>query len=422
MRIKLAAILGATFVCVGVMAGSAMAAEKTAGPDKPAAADKKPLQVDITAGKVLNTLARTYRSMKTFQEDIEIATLTNLPYGDQGTSTGSLQFAQPNRMHFAMPGMRIICDGKRLCVMLEELSQYKLVDVPPGKPLPSDILASTMPMRYSDVTSTMGVLFADDVPAALAGDATSITLGASTEYADTHTVVQVHGEDISRELFINAKRNLIEQVVIDISPSVAYLQAQMGMEEKPSLKFRVDHRNIVVNEPVDDKTFAINPPKDYLKVEEFGPRAEMFSGKTLGGGKVDMSGLRGKVVLLTFWATWCQPCRMELPILQKIHEKYDGKGVEIIGIHTDARVQDDKVKDMVRQLKLTFPQVVDYKAGIDQKYQIYSLPTLVVVDQVGRIVKRQEGLPRGDYEQELSKLIDGLLAGQKDSQKTSSGS
>jgi len=114
--------------------------------------------------------------------------------------------------------------------------------------------------------------------------------------------------------------------------------------------------------------------------------------KTVDGKEVDLEKLRGKVVLIDFWATWCPPCRAELPNVLKVYEKYHNKGFEIIGISFDRDIE--TLKQFVQENGITWPQYSDGKFwdnDIGRYYGINAIPTMWLVDKDGRVVDAEAG-------------------------------
>ena len=137
-----------------------------------------------------------------------------------------------------------------------------------------------------------------------------------------------------------------------------------------------------------------------------GAKAIDFALPDPAGKTVRLSDLKGKVVILSFWATWCPPCRMEMPHLQALHTKYQGKKVRVLGINTD--VQGEQLKAWMKENRLSFPVVSDEGGNVATKYRVEGIPTLLVVDQNGKIRERSEGFDP-DMEKNLSRLVNGLL-------------
>ena len=119
-----------------------------------------------------------------------------------------------------------------------------------------------------------------------------------------------------------------------------------------------------------------------------GDPAPDFKLKTLDGKEVSLSDYRGKVVLINFWATWCPPCREEMPLFERIYRKYKNKGFEILAIGTDGSVE--PVKKFVKEYKLSFPVLFD-NANVVALYQVQGLPTSFLVGRDGKILKVRLG-------------------------------
>jgi thiol-disulfide isomerase/thioredoxin len=127
--------------------------------------------------------------------------------------------------------------------------------------------------------------------------------------------------------------------------------------------------------------------------------------KTLQGRKLNLSGYRGKVVLLNFWATWCPPCRAEMPDLIKMQREYRGRGLQVIGI-TYPPEEIGEVRQFVRKLKVNYPIALGAKETRALFSQSETLPLTIVIDREGNIRQRIEGilLPE-EFEQKIKPLL-----------------
>lgn len=116
----------------------------------------------------------------------------------------------------------------------------------------------------------------------------------------------------------------------------------------------------------------------------------------------------GSVVLINFWATWCAPCRKELPLLVELHQRYAGAGLQLVGIAIDNA---DAVRQFAEEFGLEYPLLLGEDAGIELGYRlgndIGALPYTVVTDRAGTIVLRKRGLLERS---ELNALLEPLLA------------
>ena len=101
-------------------------------------------------------------------------------------------------------------------------------------------------------------------------------------------------------------------------------------------------------------------------------------------GKLDLASLRGKVVVLNFWASWCVPCKSEAPRLEAAWRRYRGQGVVVIGV--DAQDFTGDARRFIRRYKLTYPNVHDGPGNVGSKYGVTGFPETYFVDRSGRLV------------------------------------
>jgi thiol-disulfide isomerase/thioredoxin len=107
------------------------------------------------------------------------------------------------------------------------------------------------------------------------------------------------------------------------------------------------------------------------------------------GGKVDLTKMRGKVVLIDFWATWCPPCRHIAPDIVALYKKYHGQGLDVIGVSVDSDRQG--LLDVVQKEGLVWPQYFDGKGADNEvaaKFGIEMFPTLLLIDKKGMVVNK----------------------------------
>lgn len=122
---------------------------------------------------------------------------------------------------------------------------------------------------------------------------------------------------------------------------------------------------------------------------------------------VKLSSLQGKVVVLDFWASWCEPCKVELPILNKMNAKYKGRGLEIIGINEDKEPSDAKA--FLKEFPIQMNLLADgQKAEVLNKLEVAGLPVTYVLDRRGHVIKIHKGFKEGDietFEKEIVALL-----------------
>ncbi len=136
-----------------------------------------------------------------------------------------------------------------------------------------------------------------------------------------------------------------------------------------------------------------------------GKPAPDFTLSDLAGKQVKLSELRGSVVLLDFWATWCGPCVMSLPALEKIHQEYSGRGLKVLALN---QAEDkEKVSKFIEDKKLTMTVLLD-EGTAAKAYQVNAIPMQAMIGKDGTVKKVSIGFnPAG--EDELKKLIEAEL-------------
>jgi peroxiredoxin len=121
-----------------------------------------------------------------------------------------------------------------------------------------------------------------------------------------------------------------------------------------------------------------------------------FELQQLGGGTRSLGSFKGKVVFLNFWATWCGPCRQEMPSMERLYKRLKGKGLEIVAVN----LQEDAkaVQKFVDEHKLTFPVLLDQSGRVGATYGARSIPTTYVVDREGIVLAGTIGTREWDTE------------------------
>lgn len=115
-----------------------------------------------------------------------------------------------------------------------------------------------------------------------------------------------------------------------------------------------------------------------------------FSTTNVAGEKVSLSDYRGHVVMVNFWATWCPPCRAEMPLIESFYEQYRNQGFIVLAVNNAER--SDQVRAFASQFQLTFPVLLDYSAGISQQFGIKGYPTSLFLDTKGNLYATHQGV------------------------------
>ncbi len=131
-----------------------------------------------------------------------------------------------------------------------------------------------------------------------------------------------------------------------------------------------------------------------------------FTLKSLEGSNLRLEEYRGQVVLINFWASWCGPCRQEMPLLDRLHHRYEDTGFAVLGVNVEGEAA--PAQEIVDKTNVTFPILIDDGQKVSDMYNLQAMPTTVVVDRDGVVRYIHPGYKPGDeakYVEVVKKLI-----------------
>ena len=150
-------------------------------------------------------------------------------------------------------------------------------------------------------------------------------------------------------------------------------------------------------------------PLDSLSLPERKPipaagnQAPDFTLTALNGMAWNLTRMRGSIVLVNFWASWCEPCRQELPQLQKLYERYSDDGLVVLGVSDE---DPSKARQYLEEHGIGYPSLHDGAGSVMQSYQISAIPTSLIIGRDGRLLQRMEGYtPARTFEKALRPLL-----------------
>jgi thiol-disulfide isomerase/thioredoxin len=159
--------------------------------------------------------------------------------------------------------------------------------------------------------------------------------------------------------------------------------------------------SLKLNAALPDSLFVFTPPDGSRQIEDWtlpgvskpavaGRAVQEFRAKTLDGAAIDLAALRGKVVLLDFWATWCAPCRRDLPIVEKLHREFRAKGFVVVGVNVGE--ERDTVTKFLETAGISYPIVLlSSDHGLVAGLSVSAFPTVVLVDRDGKVADYEVG-------------------------------
>jgi len=131
-----------------------------------------------------------------------------------------------------------------------------------------------------------------------------------------------------------------------------------------------------------------------------------FTLKSADGSNLRLSEFRGEVVMINFWASWCAPCRQEMPLLDELYTQYQPLGFTILGVNVEENPT--KARQLLKKLPVNFPVLFDSKSDVSKLYNVVAMPSTVLVDRDGNIRYLHQGYKPGyeeAYQQQVRELI-----------------
>lgn len=155
---------------------------------------------------------------------------------------------------------------------------------------------------------------------------------------------------------------------------------------------------------LDSITSMLAPAPPPVTTADIGQQAPPLRLPLVGGGEVDLDGYRGRVVLLNFWATWCEPCKAEMPVFERAQQQYRDRGLVVLGV--DYLERDEEITAFLNQVGVTFPSLVDRTGEVSRQWRATGLPTTFLVDRQGIIRDVRVGaFTEAMLEERLTKLL-----------------
>jgi thiol-disulfide isomerase/thioredoxin len=130
--------------------------------------------------------------------------------------------------------------------------------------------------------------------------------------------------------------------------------------------------------------------------------APAFKLDSMAGKQVSLDQYKGQVIMINFWASWCGPCRTEMPILEKLHAKYKPMGFTMIGVNVEP--DSSLAANWLKSTPVTFPILFDTKSEVSKLYAVAGMPSTVIIDRKGNLRWLHRGYKDGDENEYLNQI------------------
>jgi peroxiredoxin len=130
--------------------------------------------------------------------------------------------------------------------------------------------------------------------------------------------------------------------------------------------------------------------------------APAFTLPSRSGDNVSLEHLKGQVVMLNFWASWCGPCRQEMPLLDQMHKRYSALGFTLVGVNVEANTKD--AERWLEQTPVSFPVLFDKDSKVSELYEVSAMPSTVFIDRKGNVRYLHRGYKPGDESEYLNQI------------------
>lgn len=124
---------------------------------------------------------------------------------------------------------------------------------------------------------------------------------------------------------------------------------------------------------------------------DIGLPAPKYVSQSIDGDSVSLATMKDKVVLLNVWATWCHPCRTEIPELRDIHARYKDKGLELVGVSVDAEGNDEGIREFMKEFQMDYPVWRDPGEQVSTQFLVIGVPATFLIDRKGILRWRKTG-------------------------------
>ncbi|HEX5244107.1 MAG TPA: TlpA disulfide reductase family protein [Tepidisphaeraceae bacterium] len=374
------------------------------------------ISISPEAKKLIDQVTSSYAKLNSLQLKGTFHTLIDAQQQKtDSTLKFEASFAMPNKFRHTMQD-DVLCGstGTHAYAYNQSRNTYQMVEAPRDKASVAD-LPEFLSGILSKQNPALLLAAVADPGKVLSSDATEMTVADPTHIGSALCpTLQIKLSDKSETLMaFDPDTHFVRQVIFDLKTRTE----QRGVPNVKKALVTVDYAETIPDRPLKDEQFAWTPPagaKDAIKMAEdevgaetlamVGKPAPNFKLAGLDGKTLALSDFHGKVVLLDFWATWCGPCKLELPHLQEIYEARKAQG--LVAFALEQGDEKELVQKFVDKTKLTIPVLLDAKGDASDAFKVAGLPTTILIAKNGKIRNAWPGIADST---EIAKAVDQAL-------------
>ena len=360
---------------------------------------------------LLERVGETYRNLKSYRFELSIVTESRAKGAQQVESESRseervlLAACKPNLMRIELKNPTLsltkVSDGESSWISFPALGQYMRKE---GGAADPEVAAAWLKRATSLVADYESLAQRGRharflrVEAVKVGGRRADCQVVEIEYASGSAAIMPESR---RRLWIDRARNLVLK-------EITYFQTRTAFGNFSETKRTVNFTAVDLGGPLSDSIFSFTPQKGSRKVVEFslldsarpaavsaaradftGREAVDFTLTDLDGRTVNLRALRGQVVLLNFWATWCGPCVRELPSIERLHRAFKGRGLVTLGLNAEAPAV---AREFIKRSGYTFATLVDEQRAMTRAYQVSAIPQTLIIDKDGKVAAHFIGM------------------------------
>lgn len=432
-RFVLSAVLAICAFISGTISRDAVAQEAIGSESELAAATETVIGLDDNAKAVLERLFDSIRDAKVSRATVEMLADSVMDGRVLESKQSTFQIASklPGKYTIYLKDddlrMRVYCNGEEMLVAMTPEAYFRMPEILsindaatvmplPLGPYPEPVLALSLASFDPDYTFLNGMK--------------SISLVSRGPFKSEPAAIHLRGvqaDFVTWDFWFSDDPQSPKplRLLVDLTPMLVQSD-QVHVPDGFSHQIRFDFNTWRMSGSADESLFKFNPADDAIEYESLedyaeqtsdtekphpliGKTAPNFQLKNLSGKSVKLSQLRGRVVIVDFWASWCTPCLAAMPAITDVVKRYRDKGVVLLAINTGEEPKD--VKAFVKERKLKMNVLLDTKQDTADEYSVEAIPKTFVIDEEGLVRAVHQGFDGAEaIEKQLAADIDSALA------------